>query len=105
MFPRSLPLPLPRPRRPLHPAVLFQLFNTTLENGALLLVHEIEALRGHYIEAQERLSLVAQARSPLELIQLQRDLVPESRRRLSRDHAVRLALLDALAEDWRQTLS
>jgi hypothetical protein len=96
---------LTRYRRLMHRPILFQLFNTTLENSALILVHEVEALRGHYAEARERLALVAEAGSPRELIRRQRDLAPESRRRRQRDREIRRALVQALARDWRQNLS
>ena len=99
MSSKRLPLP-----RLMHRSHLFQRLNTTLENSALILVHEVEALRGHYAEARERLALVAETRSPVEWIRLQRDLLPESQRRLQRDREIRRALLRALADDWRQQL-
>lgn len=66
---------------------------------ALIAVHEAGSMRGHVAAASERLRVARRARGLGELLRDQVDLLPESRNRLRRDHAVRRQLWRGLARD------
>lgn len=70
--------------------------------AALLVLHEWNALRGHWAEVQERLAVARRARHAGELIRDQFDLVAESRNRLRRDHQVRRQIWRGLLRDLRR---
>ncbi|MGB1561625.1 MAG: hypothetical protein ACPHN2_09020 [Sinimarinibacterium flocculans] len=72
-----------------------------LDGLALIALHEADALNAHLNAAGERLRLAWRARSARELLRDQVDLLPESRNRLRRDHAVRRQLWQGLARDLR----
>ena len=72
-----------------------------LDGLALIALHEADALNAHLNAAGERLRLAWQARSARGLLRDQVDLLPESRNRLRRDHAVRRQLWQGLARDLR----
>lgn len=69
---------------------------------ALVLMHEIHALSGHWAEFRERLAVARQARGLGELVRNQIDLLPETRARLARDQGQRRELLDGLRSDLRR---
>jgi hypothetical protein len=69
---------------------------------SLIVVHELGALRGHLAAAHERVRVARRARSVGELLRDQIDLLPETRNRLRRDHAVRRELWRGLMRDVRR---
>lgn len=66
-----------------------------------LLMHEFDALSGHWAEVNERLALAREARGLGELVNAQIDLLAETRARLSLDHRERRALLNGWLADLR----
>ena len=72
-----------------------------LGGAALMLVHEVDALGGHWAEVRERLAVARKARGLGELVSQQVDLLPETRARLALDHRERVALLYSWLEDLR----
>lgn len=68
---------------------------------ALVLMHEADALSGHYAEMRERLSIARRARGIGELVRDQLDLLAETRARLVLDHRERRALLNSWIADLR----
>ncbi len=72
---------------------------------ALITLHEADSVRGHLAGAGERLRVARRARSLGELLRDQVDLLPASRNRLRRDHAVRRELWRGLIHDLRQPLA
>lgn len=67
----------------------------------LLVLHEAGAMRGHVMAVDERVRVARRARGLGELLRDQVDLLPESRNRWRRDHAVRRQLWRGLARDLR----
>lgn len=63
---------------------------------ALLALHEVDALTGHWADARERLAVARQARGLGELLRFQWDLLPETRARLRVDQRRRRALIAGL---------
>jgi hypothetical protein len=74
-------------------------FDGALGGVALVALHEWDALRGHWAEAQERLVIARRARGAGELLRDQLDLIAESRNRLRRDHEIRRKLWRGLLRD------
>ena len=68
---------------------------------ALMLIHEVDSLGGHWAELRERLAVARKARGLGELVSDQMDLLPETRARLALDHRERVALLYSWLEDLR----
>ena len=67
--------------------------------AALIALHEAGSLQGHLEGVNERLRVAARARNVGELIRNQIDLIPETRNRFLRDHAVRRELWRGLLRD------
>ncbi len=67
----------------------------------LMLLHEVDALGGHWAELRERLAVARKARGLGELVSQQVDLLPETRARLALDHRERRALLHGWLTDLR----
>ena len=72
--------------------------------AARLLVHELDALSGHWAEVRERLAVAREARGLGELVRVQADLLQETRARLVLDHRERRALLHSWWADLRAGL-
>jgi hypothetical protein len=72
-----------------------------LDGAAQLVLHEVDALGGHWAEVGERLAVARKARGLGELVSQQIDLLPETRARLVLDHRERRALLHGLLADLR----
>ncbi len=72
-----------------------------LDGVAAIALHEADALNAHWAAAGERLRIAREARTPGELLQDQLDLLPESRNRFARDHALRRVLWRGLMSDLR----
>ena len=72
-----------------------------LDGAAQLLLHEVDALGGHWAELAERLAVARKARGLGELVSQQVDLLPETRARLVLDHRERRALLHGWLTDLR----
>lgn len=70
-----------------------------------LLRHEQAVWDGHRHALSERWALARRARNLGELVNAQLDLLPETRRRLQRDHATRRELLQALGRTLRRRRS
>ncbi|HEX4872227.1 MAG TPA: hypothetical protein VFV27_07940 [Nevskiaceae bacterium] len=79
-----------------------RLVDRTLGGLVLMLLHEIEAANAHRLELGERLAVARRARDAGELLRDQLDLLPESRRRLARDHRVRRELWRGLWRDLQR---
>ncbi len=69
--------------------------------AAQLLVHELDALSGHWAEVRERVAVARESRGLAELVRSQLDLLPETRARLALDHRERRALLYGWLADLR----
>jgi len=72
-----------------------------VDGAALMLMHEVDALGGHWAELRERLAVASQARGLGELVRSQVDLLPETRARLALDQRERRALLHSWLTDLR----
>lgn len=70
---------------------------------ALILVHEVDAVTGHWAEVRERLAVARKSRSLGELLRHQFDLLPETRARLALDQRARRELLSGWWSDLRGT--
>lgn len=68
---------------------------------ALMVMHELDALRGHVVEVRERLAVARKARGVTDLVRDQWDLLPETRARLVLDQRERRALLHSWMVDLR----
>ena len=68
---------------------------------ALILMHELNALTGHWAEVRERVAVARKARGLGELLRNQVDLLPETRARLLLDYRERAALLNGWMADLR----
>jgi hypothetical protein len=66
-----------------------------------VLLHEFDALSGHWAELRERIAVAREARGIGELVRLQVDLLPETRARLALDQRERRALLRGWLTDLR----
>lgn len=73
-----------------------------VDGAAQMLLHEVDALGGHWAELGERLAVARKARGLGELVRHQVDLLPETRARLVLDHRERRALLHGWLTDLRQ---
>ena len=69
--------------------------------ATLMLLHELDALSGHWAELRERLAVARKARGLGELVSHQVDLLPETKARLALDHRERRALLHGWLADLR----
>ena len=78
-------------------------FERAVGGAARLVVHEIDALSGHWAELRERLAVARESRGLGELVRAQVDLLPETRARLALDQRERLALLNSWIADLRET--
>lgn len=78
--------------------------NRAIGGLALILLHELDALSGHWAEAHERVAVARKARGLGELVRNQVDLLPETRARLALDHRERAALLNGWIADLRAGL-
>ena len=67
-----------------------------------MLMHEIDALSGHWAEVRERLAVARKARGLGDLVRTQADLLPETRARLVLDQRERRALLHSWLTDLRK---
>lgn len=74
----------------------------SLGGAALLALHEVQSMEGHWQELRARLSLALERRPLREWLRLQRELSEESRLRRSRDREVRRQLLRGWRTDLRQ---
>jgi hypothetical protein len=88
---RKLASPAPKGRT----AVL----SRAVDGAALLLMHELDALGGHWVELRERIAVARKARGFGELVRSQVDLLPETRARLSLDQRERRALVRSWLAD------
>jgi hypothetical protein len=66
---------------------------------ALVAVHEVGTLRGHWADLDIRVKVARRARGPGELLRDQFDLLPESRNRVLRDQRVRRELWRGVVKD------
>lgn len=67
--------------------------------ATLVLMHELDALGGHWVELRERVAVARKARGFGELVRSQVDLLPETRARLSLDQRERRALVRSWLAD------
>jgi hypothetical protein len=74
-----------------------------VDGAAALVLHELDALAGHWAEVRERVAVARAASGLGELVRVQVDLLPETRARLALDQRERLALLNSWIEDLRET--
>lgn len=72
-----------------------------LDAFALLLMHELDAMEGHFAEARERVAVARTARGLGDLLRTQLDLVPETRARLRLNALERRALLNGWVQELR----
>lgn len=72
---------------------------------ALMVMHELDALRGHAVEVRERLAVARKARGIGDLVRDQWDLLAETRARLVLDQRERRALLHSWVADLRGGLA
>jgi hypothetical protein len=70
-----------------------------VDGAALVLLHELDALGGHWVEVRERVAVARKARGFGELLRNQVDLLPETRARLSLDQRERRALVRSWLAD------
>jgi hypothetical protein len=70
-----------------------------VDGAALVLLHELDALGGHWVEVRERVAVARKARGFGELVRSQVDLLPETRARLSLDQRERRALVRSWLAD------
>jgi hypothetical protein len=70
-----------------------------VDGAALVLMHELDALGGHWVELGERLAVARKSRGLGDLVRSQFDLLPETRARLSLDQRERRALLRSWLAD------
>ncbi|HSW13010.1 MAG TPA: hypothetical protein VLI06_09250 [Solimonas sp.] len=66
---------------------------------ALIALHEAGSIQGHLEGVTERFRVARRARSLVELIRDQVDLLPETRNRFRRDHHVRRELWNGFVRD------
>lgn len=69
--------------------------------AALMVLHEVDALGGHWAELGERLAVARKARGLGELVRQQVDLFPETLERLALDQRERRALFHGWLTDLR----
>jgi hypothetical protein len=72
-----------------------------VDGAAQMLLHEFDALSGHWAEVRERLAVARQSRGLGDLVRTQVDLLPETRARLTLDQRERRALLHSWLNDLR----
>lgn len=73
-----------------------------VDGAALVLLHELDALGGHWVEVRERLAVARKARGFGELVRSQVDLLAETRARLALAQRERRALLHGWLADLRR---
>lgn len=73
-----------------------------VEGAAQVLLHEVDALSGHWAEVRERLAVARQSRGLGDLVRTQVDLLPETRARLVLDQRERRALLHTWWADLKK---
>ena len=73
-----------------------------VDGATQMLIHEIDALSGHWAELRERLAVARQSRGIGDLVRTQVDLLPETRARLILDQRERRALLHSWLTDLRK---
>ena len=71
-----------------------------LSGIALVAVHEVGTLRGHWADLDVRIRVARRARGTVELIRDQIDLLPESRNRFMHDQRVRRELWRGVGRDF-----
>ena len=67
-----------------------------------LLEHEWQALQGHLVELRVRVDAARQSHNLSELLNVQLDLIPESRRRLRRDMETRERIFSTMNTTLRE---
>lgn len=72
-----------------------------VDGAAQVLLHELDALSGHWAEVRERVAVARVSRGLGDLVRTQLDLLPETRARLSLDRLERRALLRSWLNDLR----
>lgn len=72
-----------------------------LDAFALLLMHELDAMEGHFAEARERVAVARSARGLGDLLRTQLDLLPETRARLKLNALERRALVNGWVQELR----
>jgi hypothetical protein len=72
-----------------------------VDGAAQVLLHELDALSGHWAEVRERIAVARQSRGIGDLLRTQVDLLPETRARLVLDQRERRALLRSWLTDLR----
>jgi len=72
-----------------------------LDGATRVLMHELDALEGHWVELRERLAVAREASGVAALVRAQLDLLPETRARLALDQRERRALLHSWLTDLR----
>ena len=72
-----------------------------VDGAAQVLLHELDALSGHWAEVRERIAVARASRGLGDLVRTQVDLLPETRARLSLDQFERRALLRSWLNDLR----
>jgi hypothetical protein len=70
-----------------------------VDGAAALVLHELDALAGHWAEVRERVAVAREAGGIGELVRVQVDLLPETRARLALDMRERRALLHSWIAD------
>ncbi len=75
-----------------------------VDGATQVLMHELDALSGHWAEVRERLAVARQARGIGDLVRTQVDLLPETRARLVLDQRERRALLRSWLTDLREAV-
>ena len=73
-----------------------------VDGAALMLMHEFDAVSGHWAELLERLAVARKSRGLGDLVRSQVDLLPETRARLALDQRERRALLHSWLTDMGQ---
>lgn len=75
-----------------------------VDGASSVLMHELDALGGHWVELRERVAVARKSRGLGDLVRSQVDLLPETRARLSLDQRERRALLRSWLADLRSGL-
>ena len=70
-----------------------------VDGATLVLMHELDALGGHWVELRERVAVARKARGLVDLVRGQVDLLPETRTRLTLDQRERRALVRSWLAD------
>jgi hypothetical protein len=94
MVRRMLSTDVPGPRR--------AFIERAVGGATQVLLHELDALSGHWAEVRERIAVARESRGLGELVRMQVDLLPETRARLALDQRERRALLRGWLTDLRR---